>query len=170
MFRSLMPFGSRALSAERDDPFSSLQREMNRLFDDMLRGVPRGAGTIEPAGLARWSPSLDVKESANEVVVTADLPGLDQKDVEVTLKDDLLTIKGERKAEKSEKGENWQVMERSYGSFQRSIALPFTADASAVQASFDKGVLTIHLPKPPEIKTAERKIPIGQAGGPGHAA
>lgn len=169
MFRSLMPFGSRVPQADRDDPFSSLQREMNRLFDDMLRGVPRAAA-IEPAGIARWSPSIDVKESANEVVVSADLPGLDQKDVEVTLTDDLLTIKGERKAERSEKGENWQVMERSYGSFQRAIALPFAADAAAVQATFDKGVLTIRLPKPPEVKTAERKIPIGRAGSAGRAA
>ncbi len=163
MFRSLMPFGGRTLPADRDDPFGALQREMNRLFDDMLRGVPRApAGAPERGAIANWSPDINVKETPTEVELTADLPGLDQKDVEVTLKDDVLTIKGERKAEKTEKGDNWQIMERSYGAFQRSIALPYAVDPEAVIATFDKGVLHVKLPKPAEVKSAEKKIPIGQ--------
>ncbi len=169
MFRPLMPFG-RSAPAQRDqDPFQALQREMNRLFDDMLRGVPRSATPAElPA--AAFPLDIDVKETPSEYVLTADLPGIDQKDIEVTLDNDTLTIKGERKAEKTEKGETWQIMERSYGSFYRALALPFAADAAKVQASFEKGVLTIRVPKPTETAAAEKKIPIAEPAKPSRAA
>lgn len=164
MFRSLLPFGGRGstLARETDDPFYALQRDVNRAFDEMYRGMlgaPAPAGAISSAA---WSPDLDVKETDNEVVVSVDLPGMEEKDVEITLRDDMLTIRGERKAEKTDKGENWQVVERSYGAFYRAITLPFEPDAGKAQANFDKGVLTIRVPKSAEVKATERKIPIAK--------
>jgi HSP20 family protein len=164
MFRSLLPFSGRGstLARETDSPFYSLQRDVNRAFDEMYRsmlGVPAQAGAV-PA--AAWAPDLDMKETENEVVLSVDLPGMEEKDVEIALRDDVLTIRGERKAEKTEKNENWQVVERSYGSFYRAVTLPFEPDAGKAQANFEKGVLTIRIPKSAEAKTTERKIPIAK--------
>ena len=93
----------------------------------------------------------------------ADLPGVDEKDVEVVLSDGRLTIKGEKKLEKEEKKQDYYLHERSYGSFARSVALPFEADPDQVKASFAKGVLTVTVPKPPEVKAKQKKIPIGKS-------
>jgi HSP20 family protein len=169
MFRSMMPFGRSTPTQREQDPFVALQREMNRLFDDVLRGVPRAAAAAERPAPA-FPLDIDVKETPSEYVLTADLPGIDQQDLDVTLVGDTLTIKGERKAEKTEKGETWQLMERSYGTFYRALTLPFAADAEKVQAGFDKGVLTIRVPKPAETAAAERKIPIAEPGKPARAA
>jgi HSP20 family protein len=97
--------------------------------------------------------------------VTAELPGVDEKDVDVTLEQDVLTIRGEKKTARDEqnKDKNWHVVERSYGSFSRAIPLPFDPDPAKVEAKFDKGVLHIHLPKPAEVAKKQQKIEVKKA-------
>jgi HSP20 family protein len=108
-------------------------------------------------------PELDVRESTNAIVIEAELPGVDEKDITVSLANGVLTIKGEKKHEQEEKGENYHVTERSFGSFERSIRLPETIDEGKVEAKFDKGVLKVTAPKKPEAVKAERRIEIKKA-------
>lgn len=163
-FRSLVPFGFGGTQMARrgtaDDPFTSLRREMDRLFDDFVSG--RGM-TRWPGDGAGVDLRFDVAESDREVKVTAELPGVDEKDVEVTLSDDLLTIRGEKKREQEKKEESYHMVERSYGSFARSLRLPFAVDQSKVDARFKNGVLTITLPKPPEAQKPAQKVQIKAA-------
>jgi len=154
------------------DPFLALHREMNRLFDEAFRGfgVPEGgAGTGALAASGMAAPRIDVSESDQQLKVRAELPGVDQNDVEITLTDDVLTIRGEKKVEQEDKQENYHVMERSYGSFARSIRLPLTTNPDQVQATFRDGVLTVTLPKPAETQQKERRIQIS-SGQQGQAA
>jgi len=146
-----------------DDPFRSLFQEVQKTFEDFSRRTPFGRFGSD------MSPKIDVAESKDAVEVTAELPGVEEKDVDVTLVDDVLTIRGEKKTEREEQDadKNWHVEERSYGSFTRSIPLPFDPDPSKVAAKFDKGVLRIHLPKPPEAAKKEQKIQIKTGGTPG---
>jgi HSP20 family protein len=138
------------------DPFSAFRREMDRLVDSFGRdfgGPPSGrAGTM--------MPSIDISETDAELKVEAELPGVDQNDVEVVVSDNLLTIKGEKKAEKEEKKKDYHLVERSYGGFARQITLPFAAEPDKAKASFKNGILTVTLPKPPEMKAKARKIAI----------
>jgi HSP20 family protein len=106
------------------------------------------------------TPTLDVKENEKEIVVKADLPGMDEKDINLTIHNGVLSLRGEKKSEHTDERENYHVMERSYGSFQRSIRLPDTIDEDKAEARFDKGVLTISLPKRPETVSAQKKIQI----------
>jgi HSP20 family protein len=106
------------------------------------------------------TPALDVKETEKELVVTADLPGIDEKDIQLTIHDGILSLRGEKKSERKDERENYYVMERSHGTFQRSIRLPETVNDEKAEARFDKGVLTITLPKRPEMVKAQRKIEI----------
>jgi HSP20 family protein len=108
------------------------------------------------------TPSIDVSETESELKIEVDLPGVEEKDVDLAISDNVLTIKGEKKAEKEEKKKDYHLVERSYGSFARSIGLPFEADSDKVKASFSKGVLTVTVPKPPEVKAKEKKIQIGK--------
>lgn len=151
-FRSLMPFGS-----SDGDTFGALQREINRMFDDVWNGhrLPVAFG-----GNGAMTPRVDVKETPAGVEVSAELPGVDEKDISVELKDNLLTIKGEKKLEKDEKKDNYHVMERSYGMFQRVVPLPFAPKADAAQAEFAKGVLKIVLVRPPEEAQKTQKIAV----------
>jgi HSP20 family protein len=105
---------------------------------------------------------IDIAESKDAVDVTAELPGVDEKDLDVTLANGVLTIRGEKRTERNEqdKDKNWHVVERSYGSFSRAIPLPFDPDPAKVEAKFDKGVLHIHLPKPAEVAQKQQKIEI----------
>lgn len=159
MFRSLLPFGRTDL-ARADDPFASLQRQMNRLFDDAFAGYAPLARAGSGATLA---PSIDVKETDKAIEVEAELPGVDEKDVQVTLEDGVLTIKGEKKAEKEESKKGYYMSERSYGSFLRSFELPAGIDADKVNATFTKGVLKVTLPKPAEAQAKAKKIEIKAA-------
>lgn len=157
--RSLIPFGWNTdllrRGAAEDDPFVAMQKEVNRLFEDFGRGSPsRFAGGGEVV------PRIDVAETDNSIEVTAELPGIDEKDVDVVLRDDVLTIKGEKKSEREEKKKDYHLVERSYGSFQRSIRLPFEADGETVKANFVKGVLKISIAKPTEVKEKTVKIPV----------
>jgi HSP20 family protein len=144
------------------DVFSALRDEMDRVFERFEHGWPRWPARFRREG-AITVPELDVRENANAVVVEADLPGVEEKDVSVTLANGMLTIKGEKKHEKEEKGENYYLAERSFGSFERSIRLPDTIDEGKVEAKFDKGVLKVTAAKKPEAVKAERKIEIKKA-------
>jgi HSP20 family protein len=156
--RELAPwFGGRRVG----DPLGSLHDEVDRLFEDFTRGfrVPRLAEGVGGAVV----PDIDVAETEKEVVVTAELPGIDEKDVDVTLADGMLSIKGEKKAEKEEKGKNFHRVERSFGSFTRRIGMPAEVDESKVKAEFAKGVLTVTLPKKPVAQQAAKKIAVKAA-------
>ena len=111
------------------------------------------------------APKIDIVESKDAIDLTAELPGVEEKDVDVTLADGMLTIRGEKKTERDErdKDKNWHVVERSYGSFSRAIPLPFDPDPAKVEAKFDKGVLHTHLPKPAEMAKKQQKIEIKKA-------
>lgn len=141
------------------DPFLTLHREMNRLFDDIM-GNAASPGEAEGS---LFAPRLDVTETDDEVVVCAELPGVDQKDVDVMMSGDVLSIRGEKKVERDERKENRHVSERAYGTFARSVQLPFRADPDGVSAAFEHGVLTIRVPKPAEVRQEARRIEIGAA-------
>lgn len=138
------------------DLFGTLQREVNRVFDQMF-------GARIPASLGSFAPSIDMRETEQGLTLTAELPGLEEKDVELTLEGDLLTLSGEKCQERSEDKEGMHISERSYGSFRRAIRLPWPAEPARANATFEKGVLTVTLPRPPEAKAATKRIPIGGA-------
>ena len=157
---SLWNRGSLQPGREENHPFFSLQREMNRIFDDFFKGWDVEPFAGPGARLGRFTPSVDVKESAKEITVKAELPGLEEKDIEVLLDNDTLTIRGEKKEEKEDKGKSYYHAECSYGSFRRVIPLPAGIDQKKVQAQFKNGVLNITLPRTEEAKTKGKKIPI----------
>jgi len=157
--RSLIPFSwNRDLFRRdaEDDPFLAMQKEVNRIFEDFGRG---GALSRLPSA-GEVVPRIDVAETDGALEVTAELPGIDEKDVDVVLRDDLLTIKGEKRSEREEKRKDYHLVERSFGSFARSIRLPFEADSEAIKANFAKGVLKISIAKPAEVKEKTVKIPV----------
>jgi len=122
----------------------SLQSDFNRFFEGFL-GRP-------VAGSRRWAPAMDLSETDDALVLRADLPGVDRDDVAIEVKDNVLTVSGERRSEHEDKQEGLHRIERSYGSFSRSLTLPRGVDAEAVTAGFDKGVLEVRIPKPVEAK------------------
>jgi HSP20 family protein len=151
-------------------PFESLRQEMDRVFEDFTRGfgrfpLSRNLFDVEPmlryeSSVGLSAPAVDVVEKATEFQITAELPGLDEKDIEVNVADDVLSIRGEKKEEREEKAKNYHLSERRYGSFQRTFQLPSGIDAEKIAASFQKGVLTVTLPKTPEAQKKEKKIAI----------
>jgi HSP20 family protein len=140
-----------------EDPFRTLFQEVQKTFENFSRRSPFARFTSDIL-----SPKIDVAESKGAIEVTAELPGVDEKDVDVTLANGMLTVRGEKKTERDEqdKEKNWHVIERSYGSFSRAIPLPFNPDPAKVEAKFDNGVLRIHLPKPQEVASTLQKIEI----------
>lgn len=145
------------------DPFSLLHSEIDRLFDSFVGGTfPsfRMPGIPAAGGNGIVTPHVDVRENDKQIVVEAELPGIDEKDVSVSLQDGVLTIKGEKKFEQTEEKDDYVSMERRYGSFQRAMRLPDTVDEDKVKADFSKGVLTVTLPKRPEAAKKEKKIEI----------
>ncbi len=134
------------------DPFSlisSVRDEMDRLFDNSLAPWrPTGAGFSEGA----WTPEVDVIEDENSVIIRANIPGLKQDEIDLSVVGDTLTLKGEKKQESEVKKENYHRIERSYGFFQRVIPLPSAVDADKVKASYQDGVLEVELPKKEEAK------------------
>jgi len=140
------------------NPLLDLQRDMNRVFDDFFRGFDRAFDT--PAiGRQTW-PTLDVAETDTEYKVTAELPGLDEKDVELTLRDNTLVISGEKRDEREERNEGRYYAERFVGRFSRAVPLPEEVDPDKVAAAFKNGVLTVVVPKSPQARETSRRIPI----------
>jgi HSP20 family protein len=138
-------------------PVMSLHREMNRLFDDMFRGFDDSRLW---GGRGGW-PSMDVEETDKEYRVTAELPGLEERDVEVLLQDGLLTVRGEKKIETEARNRTYS--ERYYGRFERQITLDRDVDDSAVTATFKNGVLTVRVPKSAQVLERAKRIPINAA-------
>jgi len=128
---------------------TGLRREMDRLFDRFFESP-----WTELPGLGDWTPALDVTEGKDAITVTAELPGIDAKDIAVSLEGDVLTIKGEKEQKKEEKDERQHRVERSWGAFMRSVRLPAPVDSGKVSAAFKDGVVTITLPKAPGAKGA----------------
>ena len=136
----------------------TLQTDLDRVFDAFFGGRASN-GTAR-----RWVPAMDLIETDDHLVLKGDLPGLDKDDVEVEVKDGVLTVSGERKTEHETTKEGYHRVERAFGSFSRSLTLPEGVDAEAVSASFDRGVLEVLIPKPEERKP--RKISIGVGNAP----
>jgi HSP20 family protein len=155
--------------------FESLRREIDRIFDNFRLGswdLPFGRRAFElevpwprlprEMGLG-VAPAVDVAEKEKEYEITAELPGLDEKDIEVKLANDMLTIKGEKKEEKEEKEKDYYISERRYGSFTRTFQVPAGVDTGKIEATFAKGVLTVKLPKTAEAQKSEKTIGIKAA-------
>lgn len=142
------------------DPFTVLRSEFDQTFREISNAFANGDLWPAGAGWSRLAPALDVRETDDEVVVRAELPGLDEKDFEVTLAGDILTIRGEKKAEREAKNGGAHYVERRFGAFSRAIRLPFEAGDEAVDARYEKGVLTVRVPKPAQVRSAVRHIEV----------
>jgi HSP20 family protein len=141
-----------------DNPIVALQREMNRAFEGFWNRSERPFGGL--AGFGEGAPRSDVVETDDGVEVTVELPGLDEKDIEVSLSDDALSIKGEKKIERKEEKKGYYLSERSYGSVFRSIPLPPGVNSDKADATFRNGVLTVKLPQRPEAKANVKKVEV----------
>ena len=141
--------------------FATLQDRMNRLFRESYND----AGQDESLTTSRFAPAVDVYEDEHQVTLKIEVPGIDDKDIDVRVENNTLTVQGERKIEKEEKEENYRRVERQYGSFTRTFTLPQTVDSEKVSASYDRGVLKITLPKGAEAKPKQIKVNIGSEKG-----
>jgi HSP20 family protein len=136
----------------------TIQNEMNRLFNTFFDGPAPATGG---GAYRRWIPAMDLVETDNDFVLRADLPGLSEKDVNIEVEDNVLSISGERKAEHEERKDGYVRIERSSGSFRRTLTLPEGVDPEAVKATFDRGVLELHIPKPEERQPRKVAISVG---------
>ncbi len=160
--RMLAPRKEDALAQRREeDPFFTIQRRMNRLFDEFFTD-PFGLMPAREFG-RNFMPRVDVFEDEKEIRVTAELPGMDEKDIDISLDREVLTIRGEKSSEKTEEKGQYHRIERSYGSFERQIPLGMEVEAGKVDAEFKQGVLTITLPKPAEAVSRVKKIQVKKA-------
>lgn len=144
----------------RWDPFRdliSIQDRMNRLFEQTLA---RTRGEEEGIATSTWMPAVDIYETPDQVVMKAELPGLTREDIEINVRDNTLSLRGERKFEKEVKEENYLRIERAYGSFQRSFTLPATIQQDKIKAVFKDGVLEVSLPKAEEARPKQIKIDV----------
>lgn len=144
------------LPRDDDGVFSDLHREIDRVFSSFYHGFPM----LGRAWTGTLRPIMDVKDTAKAFEISVELPGLAEADVDVSVTDRLLKISGEKKTEDERKEADYHVMERSYGKFTRSMTLPFAPDPDKIEAKFDKGVLTVSVPKPPEEATGTKKIEV----------
>lgn len=165
--KSLVPWGQKnsnlpARSAKHYDPFNTLRSEFDRVFEDFFRGGTALAGFDKLSNEA-IIPQIDVCETDKEMVVAAEIPGVDEKDVEVTLSGDVLTIRGEKKFEREDNNDNRKYVERYFGSFNRSMRLPFEAGEEDVAADIKNGVLTVTIPKPKNCQREAKRIEVRQA-------
>lgn len=164
--RDLIPWGRSQQTPgryrEEGDPFMTLHREMNRLFDDVFRGfemTPFAGPSAGPSRVGVW-PHVEVVEHDKEVFISAELPGLDEKDVEILMGDNVITIRGEKKSEIEDKERAFS--ERYYGRFERRIPLAWEVEEDKAHASFKNGVLTIMIPKSAESRSAMKRIAINR--------
>lgn len=154
---------ARRAKTDNDHPFYSLQKDMNNLFDNFFRGFNMAPRGFAASGMGSFSPSIDVKENENEFIIKAELPGVDEKDIEVTVTNDSITIKGEKKEEKEDKDKNYYYMERSYGSFSRVIPFEAEIESGKAEAKFKNGILDIKIPKNQSAKAKGTKVSIKSA-------
>jgi HSP20 family protein len=155
MAREIAPWkASREVASLTD--LEKMRQGMDRLWDSFFEGWPFRRGE-EAAG---WVPSLDVSETKTDIIVKAEVPGMDPKDIDISLSNEVLTIKGERKQEREEKDENYHFVERSFGSFARSVRLPNEVKGEKISASYRDGILKVVLPKSEEAKKKEIKIKV----------
>ncbi len=139
------------------NPFAAFRQEVDKLMDDFFGGFDLRHFSTRPD---RFMPQMDVVDTDKVIMVSAELPGIDDKDIEISLTSEDLTIRGEKKEETEEKGKDYYRSERSYGSFTRTIPLPVEVDTAKAEASFKKGVLTVKLPKTKEALGGTRKIQV----------
>ncbi|MBA5778345.1 Hsp20/alpha crystallin family protein [Stappia sp. F7233] len=149
--KSLLP----SLWDEKSDPFANLGQDLNRVFADFSKRFPAFGGSGEGT-----FPALDVNETDRGLEISVEVPGVSEKDIDVSVVGRMLTVKGEKRASKEVSEENRHVSERSYGAFRRTLTLPFEPDPAKVEAHMDNGVLTISLPKPPEEVRKTAKIEV----------
>jgi HSP20 family protein len=135
----------------------TLQNQFNRIFNESYRNQ------AEQSAVTTWAPVVDIYETLNELVVKADLPDVNEKEIDIRVENNLLTIRGERKFEKSVSEENYLRVERTYGAFSRSFSLPNTVNAEAIGAEYKNGVLTVNLPKREESKPRQVKVTVNSA-------
>ena len=148
------------MDLEQWKPFrevTRLRREMDRLWDEYFGPGRRAFQPMEET----WMPAIDVSETGEKITVKAEIPGMEANDIDISIVGDTLTIKGEKKTEREEKEENYHTVERSYGSFSRSMKLPAAVDADKVEASYKNGVLTVVCPKKEEVKPKAIEIKAG---------
>ncbi len=145
---------ARELATWPSDLFG-IQREINKMFD----GVFRGTGD-EDYSFSSWTPAVDIAEHDDEYLVKVELPGVNKDEVKLTLENNILTIRGEKKQEKETKKENYHRVERSYGSFQRSFTLPAAVKSDKIDASYKDGILTVSLPKAEEAKPKQIEVKV----------
>src|ERR1700719_3844139 len=138
---------------------NSLQEQVNRLFDDTF-----SSHRSSQSDLATWAPPVDVYETPNELVVKADLPDMNEKDIDVRVENNLLTVRGERKFEKNVTEDNYLRVERTYGAFSRSFSLPNRVNPEAIHAEYKNGVLTVNLPKREESKPRQVRVSVNSSG------
>jgi HSP20 family protein len=142
----------------RYEPFrglSTLHDQVNRLFNESVF-----RGQAQDSAITTWAPAVDIYETPNELVVKADLPDVNEKDIDIRVENNLLTIRGERKFENSVSEDNYLRVERTYGSFSRSFSLPNTVNAETIHAEYKNGVLTVNLPKREESKPRQVKVSV----------
>lgn len=146
----------------RGDPFLAFRQEMDRLFDTFF--APAQFGRLGGGAASfPFNPAIDVTENDKEVRVRAELPGVEEKDIDVSLDGDVLTIRGEKREEHTEDGDRRRFVETSYGSFERSLRLPFEPEGEEIKANFKDGVLTVTVQKPAELTRPSKRIPIQHA-------
>lgn len=148
--------------ATATDPFLGLRQDIDRVFDSYFRGWPSLRGFDFAPAFSRMdvSPKVDIGETDGGYEIAVELPGIDEKDVEVSLRDEVLTVSGEKKTEREEKEKDYFLNERSYGAFKRSFRLPAEVEADKIKAEMEKGVLTITLPRSAADKGKHQKIEI----------
>ena len=139
---------------------STVQERMNKLFEDVMKSPYRPEEGFAPAA---WAPAVDIYETDKEIVLKAELPEMQEKDIDIKIEDNVLSITGERSMEKEVKEENYHRIERAYGSFNRSFTLPRTVDREGIKAAYKDGVLKVTIPKKDEVKPKQIKIDVGQA-------
>lgn len=162
-FKSFMPFNFGSPNGK--NPLEELQKEMDKLFTEFSKNFNLPAMRVWnpdfPRGFSGLSsPKVDISETDKNLIVRAELPGMEADDIEVTMTKNILTIQGEKRIEKKQEKENYHLIERSSGSFYRSFPLPFESSVDKLEASFKNGVLTIEIPKPKELKSSKQQVKI----------
>lgn len=159
-YRDWLPASWLGDKNDEDNPFGSLRKQIDTLFEDFDKGFLEKAGS--------FNVRSNVSETDDAICITVELPGIERDDIDISVTGSQITVKGEKKSEKDEKGEEdgrkFHRVERSSGSFRRSISLPFEIDADKVQADTKDGVLTVTIPKPPKAVTESRKVEIKTSG------